>query len=245
MARRAEVLSPEGFRVDGRRAGETRRLRIRLGTAPAADGSAYIELGNTKVLAMVSGPHEASRKGVHDAAMLSVEVSTLPFAAGVFKQQGRTDRGSQEMAAAIRKTLEPVLQLQLYPRTQIDVAVCVMQTDGGVRSAAINAVTLALMDAGIAIEDFVCACSVGAVGGAMLLDPNAQEDQAGAELSIAYLPRSERIGNVQLESKIPLTSLDEVINFAIEGCKQVFDVMRGAMQMRMQELLHSRGLLNG
>ena len=113
------------------------------------------------------------------------------------------------------------------------------------RSAAINAVTLALMDAGIAIEDFVCACSVGAVGGAMLLDPNAQEDQAGAELSIAYLPRSERVGNVQLESKIPLSSLDEVINFAIEGCKQVFDVMRGAMQMRMQELLHSRGLLNG
>eukprot|EP00966_Prymnesium_polylepis_P086858 2010275-Prymnesium_polylepis.1 len=79
----------------------------------------------------------------------------------------------------------------------------------------------------------------------MLLDPNAQEDQSGAELSLAYLPRSERISNLQLESKIPLSSLDEVTNFAIEGCKQIYDVMRNAVQMRMQELLQSRGLFSG
>ncbi|KAL1521645.1 hypothetical protein AB1Y20_021302 [Prymnesium parvum] len=242
--RHSEVLSPEGFRVDGRRANEARRLRLRLGASPGADGSAYVELGNTKVLATVSGPHESIRKGAHDAAALHVELTTLPFASGVYRAHGRSDRASQELCAAVRKSFEAVVQLHLYARTQIDVAVCVMQTDGGVRSAVVNAVTLALVDAGVAMEDFLCACSVGAVGGVLLLDPNAQEDQAGSELSIAYLPRSERISAVQLESKLPASSLDEVMNVAIEGCKQMFDIMRGAVQIRTQELLHSRGMFN-
>ena len=31
---------------------------------------------------------------------------------------------------------------------------------------------------------------------------HAQEDSAGAELSVGYLPRSERVGHLQLESKV-------------------------------------------
>lgn len=149
-ARRTDFISPEGLRVDGRRPGEVRRLRIRLGANAAADGSAYIEQGNTKLLVTVSGPHEASQrsKAMHDSALLTVDVMMLPFASGQYKSQGRADRGAIELGAAIRKSFERVIQLQLYPRTQIDVAVCVMQVDGGVRSAAINCVTLALIDAG-------------------------------------------------------------------------------------------------
>jgi hypothetical protein len=40
--RRHEFLSPEGLRVDGRRAAEARLLRCRLGTQADADGSAYV-----------------------------------------------------------------------------------------------------------------------------------------------------------------------------------------------------------
>jgi exosome complex component RRP41 len=125
---------------------------LRIGASATADGSAYVEQGNTKLLVTVSGPHEAKQRknAVHDSGLLTVEVSTLPFAGGQHKAQGRTDRGSIELGAAIRKTFEPVIQMHLYPKTQIDVAVCILQSDGGVRSAAINAVTLALVDAGVA-----------------------------------------------------------------------------------------------
>lgn len=40
-----------------------------------------------------------------------------------------------------------------------------LQADGGFRSAAFNAVSLALMDAGIAIKDFVVATTAGLLGG--------------------------------------------------------------------------------
>lgn len=55
-----ELLSDQGYRVDGRRAGELRKIQARMGVFSQADGSAYIEQGNTKALAVVYGPHEAS-----------------------------------------------------------------------------------------------------------------------------------------------------------------------------------------
>lgn len=62
-----ELLSDQGYRVDGRRAGELRKIQARMGVFSQADGSAYIEQGNTKALAVVYGPHEASgRRGPGD-----------------------------------------------------------------------------------------------------------------------------------------------------------------------------------
>jgi exosome complex component RRP41 len=153
----------------------------------------------------------------HDRAVLTCDYVAMPYATGEHKPQSASDRAAAEMAASIRRVFEPVVQTQLYPRSQIDVSICLLQSDGGVRSAAINATTLALIDAGVAMEDFVCACSAGSVHGALLLDLNAQEDGAGAEFAVAYLPRAERVSFVQLEAKVPLSSMEETLNFALEG----------------------------
>ena len=56
-----EYVSLEGLRLDGRRPKETRRMRCELTALPGSDGSAVFELGNTKVLAAVHGPHECRR----------------------------------------------------------------------------------------------------------------------------------------------------------------------------------------
>ena len=58
-----ELLSDQGFRADGRRSTELRKIQCRLGVFDQADGSAYIEQGNTRVLAAVYGPHEVSVAG--------------------------------------------------------------------------------------------------------------------------------------------------------------------------------------
>jgi exosome complex component RRP41 len=55
-----EFLTPEGLRVDGRRAHEIRKLQCKIGVSRQADGSAYVEQGNTKAIASVYGPHEVS-----------------------------------------------------------------------------------------------------------------------------------------------------------------------------------------
>ena len=55
-----ELMSDQGFRIDGRKAHELRQIRCKLGVFSQADGSAYLEQGNTKILATVYGPHEVS-----------------------------------------------------------------------------------------------------------------------------------------------------------------------------------------
>lgn len=53
-----------GLRNDGRRGHELRKVRCRLGVFSQSDGSAYIEQGNTKVLAAVYGPRPVSTASV-------------------------------------------------------------------------------------------------------------------------------------------------------------------------------------
>jgi exosome complex component RRP41 len=57
---RLELLTPEGLRVDGRRANELRKITAKTSVFSQADGSAYIEQGNTKCLAAVYGPREVN-----------------------------------------------------------------------------------------------------------------------------------------------------------------------------------------
>ena len=65
-----------------------------------------------------------------------------------------------EASTAIQQSLETAVMMHLYPNSEIEVKVQVLQTDGGALTAAINACTLALIDAGIAMRDFVVGCSV-------------------------------------------------------------------------------------
>ena len=60
--------------------------------------------------------------------------------------------------------------LEQYPRSQIDLQVFVLQADGGYRSAAFNAVSLALMDAGVAMKDFLVATTAGLLQNVAVLD---------------------------------------------------------------------------
>lgn len=55
-----ELLSDQGYRLDGRKAPELRKVQARMSVFAQADGSAYLEQGNTKALAVVYGPHEVS-----------------------------------------------------------------------------------------------------------------------------------------------------------------------------------------
>ena len=55
----ARLVNDEGIRVDGRKVDELRPIKLEAGVLNRADGSAYIEWGENKVLAAVYGPREA------------------------------------------------------------------------------------------------------------------------------------------------------------------------------------------
>jgi hypothetical protein len=75
---------------------------------------------------------------------------------------------------------------RLFPRSQVDIFVEVLQADGGVLPAAINAASLALVDAGVPMVDFVCACASGVVEGEPILGTAARA------LRMFVLPRTRK-----------------------------------------------------
>lgn len=181
-----EHISVAGLRVDGRRCDEVRRVRSRFGLFSRVDGSAYLEQGNTKVLAVVFGPRElksmasaaatatvgsGSGNAASDTqprAAVNCEFTQAAFATSERRAPRAGDRKKAELSLALKQIFEACIQTHLYPRSQIDVFVQVLHADGGELAASINAVTLALIDAGIALNDFVVACSAGYLQQTML-----------------------------------------------------------------------------
>ncbi|KAJ1854707.1 Exosome non-catalytic core component [Coemansia sp. RSA 1822] len=222
---RQELLSPEGLRVDGRRANELRRILCRASVLNTADGSAYYEQGNTKVLVAVFGPREPRARGQlqHDQAIINVEFNIAPFSTSERRKRSKGDKRLLEIASFVRQTFEGAIQRSVYARSQIDIYLHLLQHDGGTLETCINAATLALVDAGISMDDYVCACTAGFIDETPVLDLNSVEESSieTPDLTVAVLPRSGNIALLQMESKLHSTKLDSVMELAIEGCKHI------------------------
>ncbi|XP_060519323.1 exosome complex component RRP41 isoform X2 [Cylas formicarius] len=194
MSRNKELLSKVGLRIDGRRANELRRIRCKLGVFTQPDGSAYLEQGLTKVLAAVYGPHQVRNrsKAQHDTCIINTQFSMAVFSTNERKKRPRGDRKSTELSIHLQQALQAVVLTELYPWSQIDVYVEVLHADGGTYPACVNAATLALVDAGIPIKEYVCACTASLANeDTPLLDVSHQEEVIGGPtLTVAALPTS-------------------------------------------------------
>lgn len=84
------------LRLDGRRWNELRRIHAQISTQAAADGSSYLEMGNTKVICTISGPAEGRRGGGgggwDDGAEIKVEIAVAGFSGVERKKRGRADK---------------------------------------------------------------------------------------------------------------------------------------------------------
>jgi exosome complex component RRP41 len=84
------------LRLDGRRWNELRRIRAQVSTQPAADGSSSFEIGNTRVICHVAGPHELRRTGAaggqSNEARIEVEIRTAAFSGVDRKKPMRNDK---------------------------------------------------------------------------------------------------------------------------------------------------------
>eukprot|EP01120_Amphizonella_sp_Union-15-10_P013193 TRINITY_DN6094_c0_g1_i1.p1 TRINITY_DN6094_c0_g1~~TRINITY_DN6094_c0_g1_i1.p1 ORF type:complete len:250 (+),score=45.57 TRINITY_DN6094_c0_g1_i1:142-891(+) len=241
-----ELLSPEGLRIDGRRPNELRTIRCKMGVLEKMDGSAYFEQGNTKALASVYGPREVTykSKALHDRVLINCTYGMAPFSTGERKVQrtGKQDRRETEVSLVLKQTFESAILTSLSPNSQIDINIQILQADGGTRCAAINATTLALIDAGIPLKDFVVACAGGCIDGVPILDLNYFEDSSGSpDLPVALLPQSGEVLMVQMDSKLPLDTFENVLNLAIEGCQKIYVQLKQVVSQVTKERVQNRG----
>jgi exosome complex component RRP41 len=146
-----------------------------------------------------------------------------------------TARQCTEISHALRQTFEAAILTELYPLSKIDIFVQVLQSDGSNQSVCINAITMALIDAGIPMKDYVCSCTVSLINDAPLTDLNYLEEMAGfPELVLAILPKSCKIILLQISSRLHTDNLDSLMSAAMEGSKRVHTILDKIIKGHLQ-----------
>lgn len=169
-----------------------------------------------------------------------------------------------EQESVVEQTLRSAVITDLYLKSQISVVVHVLEADGyvlhmyqlqisefflcliilhrSILATILNAVFLALMQAGISMYDMLVASTVGYVKGKVVLDMNQTEIAAGG----AYIPlvvkaRTEEVVFMQLDSTLSFELLEEAMLHGVKGCKQIRVFQESVMKRYMQSQKERQG----
>ena len=225
-------LIKNGTRIDGRKLNELRPIYAAVGVLKNANGSAMFKLGNTTAIAGVFGPRKVFPKHQEEAerAILRTKYNMAPFATTERNRPG-TNRRSIEISLVTRQALTPLIFLDEFPKTAIDVHIEVLQADASTRCVGINAAVLALADAGIPMRDLIASCSAGKVGSHIVLDVAGKEDTEGElDLPVAYYPRRKHITLLQMDGVTDSKEVKEIIKLAVSGCEKIYEEQKKALR---------------
>jgi ribonuclease PH len=194
-------MSSSKPRNDGRAADQLRPVSITTNFSKHAEGSAFIEVGDTRVICTASiqekVPPFLYRSG---KGWVTAEYGMLPRAttertdreAARGKQGGRT----MEIQRLIGRSLRAAVNPEMLGERTVWLDCDVIQADGGTRTASITGAYVALVIAlsrlyvdgnlqSWPVNDFIAAVSVGMIGGQPMLDLNYAEDsKAGVDMNV-------------------------------------------------------------
>lgn len=234
-----QLLRADGTRLDGRKADEMRPLTIEAGVLHRAAGSAYLEWGRNKVMASVYGPREAIPRHSQDPtkAVVKARYNMAPFSVDDRKRPG-PDRRSTEIGKVASEAFANVIELEKFPRAQVDINIEILSADAGTRCAGITAAAVALADAGIPMTGMVASCAAGKAGGAVILDLDQPEDNLGeADVPLAVNMTTGEIVLLQMDGHLTDDEFQTALDLAMKGCRDAYEVQKDALRRRYSEEL--------
>jgi exosome complex component RRP41 len=235
-----------GKRIDGRKMDELRPVKIVARVLNDADGSAYIEWGKNKILAGVYGPSECVPRHEQSLyrAVVRCRYNMAPFSG--MEEHGRSgpSRRSKELSKVIKESFENVIISENFPKTQIEIFVEVLQSDGGTRCAAVTAAAVALADAGIPMKDLISAVAVCKIDGKMAVDPGKEEDNFGeSDMPIAFSPRTGDLLLYQMDGLLTRDELAEGLKLAKDASDKIRKLQVDAIKKVYEEPKEERFLI--
>ena len=235
-------------RRDGRNWDQARHTVIIPGYQKFAEGSALIEVGNTKVLCAASLEERvpAFLRG-QGKGWVTAEYAMLPRATNTRTQRerdtGRIGGRSQELQRLIGRALRASVVLEALGERTVYIDCDVVQADGGTRTAAITGAYVALYQAfdmlvkhrvlpKVPTRGAVAAISVGLVNGGLMLDLCYEEDfQAQVDFNVVLTDRGDLVelqGAAEAEP-FPRQRVDEVLSLAGRGVEPLFRAQQEAL----------------
>ncbi|MEM9556942.1 MAG: ribonuclease PH [Acidobacteriota bacterium] len=256
---------PSVRRPADRRPDQLRPVRLELGALKFAEGSAQIDVGDTRVLVAASVETRVPPWMIDSGrGWITAEYSMLPRATPTRSRRevsrGRPGGRTLEIQRLIGRSLRSAVDLEALGEVTVTLDCDVLQADGGTRTAAITAAYAALVDAlGKAylagdlkrwpLRRKVAAVSVGLLEGHPLLDLEYVEDSA-AEVDMNIVATSDRelieVQGTGEERPFRRDELDALIDLAFDGIDDLVAVQDEALaEIRAQvDDLQGRGRRN-
>ena len=215
---------PYNERIDGRKFDETREIEAKVGVIARADGSAMFKIGNTWAYAAVYGPRNLHPKFLQDPqkGILRCNYNMMPFSSSGERVRPGGSRRSKEISLVTGKALLPVLNLDEYPNSVVDVFIELPQTEAGSRCAGICAASMALAD-GILLVD-------------LDYSEESYKDGPVADIPIAMMPNSGKITLLQMDGEIRKEELMELIEKAKKVMADIYEVQKKALKEKYHEV---------
>lgn len=238
------------MRIDGRKNDQIRATKITRNYTKYAEGSVFIEVGDTKVLCNVSIEEKVPPflKGKGEG-WISAEYNMLPRSTETRKIRDiarlKIDGRTMEIQRLIGRALRSVVDLKALGEKTLWVDCDVIQADGGTRTTSISGAFIALVDAVnklhkakpfkvYPIRNFVAATSVGIVNDEKLLDLCYKEDSnAKVDMNVVMTDEGAfiEVQGTGEESPYTRAELNELIDLSEKGIKQMIQVQKDALKM--------------
>jgi ribonuclease PH len=242
------VPAPPPRRSHGRAAGALRPCRIEIDVLKFAEGSALIELGDTRVLIAASVDARVP-PFLKDSGQgwLTAEYSMLPRATHTRTArevaQGRPSGRTAEIQRLIGRSLRAVVDLTAMPDRTLTLDCDVLQADGGTRTASITGAWVALADCiswmkgrnmikAKVLRDNVAAISCGIYNGTPVLDLDYAEDSEAETDANFVMTGDGRIIEVQgTAEKTPFSEEEflALMTLAKKGVARLVDLQKMAV----------------
>jgi ribonuclease PH len=207
---------------------------------PYAEGSCYLEMGDTKVICTATVDDGLPRwllgKGL---GWVTAEYSMMPRSSPQRIQRevnrGRPSGRTQEIQRLIGRSLRAVTDMTALGERTVWLDCDVIQADGGTRTASITGAFVALAQAcdwmrekdmisAWPLTDSVSAVSVGIIDGVVCLDLNYAEDSTAQVDMNVVMTGSGRLVEVQGTAEhgaFDRSELDEMLDLATKGITEL------------------------
>ena len=235
------------MRLDGRKPGGLRPVKITRSYLKYPEGSALITMGDTIVLCTATLEESVPpfRKGGGEG-WVTAEYAMLPRSTGTRsprETRGRVNARNLEIQRLIGRSLRGVVDFAALGERTIWLDCDVIQADGGTRTAAVTGSFVALAEALLLMKerglveqlpllDYLAAVSVGLQGGEPLLDLDYREDVAAAVDLNVIMNGSGKMVEIQgtaEEGAFDREQLDLLLDLASSGVAELIEKQQEAL----------------
>ncbi|KAA6395931.1 MAG: putative Eukaryotic translation initiation factor 1A [Streblomastix strix] len=184
-------------------------IRTELAWNHHAQGSSFLQVGQTQVFCSIFGPKERSKSSRSQDAELFCSVQKLSgsyFSENnrggehtkvrdfqsvyerIQEQRHQEIHNDQQLAEKVLLAIRCAIRGEIYRKSQIEIAIVVVCDDGGILSSCINAASLALANAGIELLALITASYTAILPSALSLEPDQRViSHSKGEVNISIL----------------------------------------------------------